>query len=66
MEGECEMRVLMSTNGARRGVGPVVGLAVQLRTVGAQVRVWLPPDCAAAENCVVPIAAGVIPTGGRR
>ena len=37
------MRVL-SASGSRRDVAPVVGLAVRLRSLGAQVRVCAPPD----------------------
>ena len=40
------MRVLLSTYGGRGDVEPVVGLAVRLRALGAQVRVCAPPDCA--------------------
>jgi vancomycin aglycone glucosyltransferase len=40
------MRVLPSTNGSRGDVEPMAGLAVQLRTLGAEVRVCAPPDCA--------------------
>ena len=38
------MRVLLSTYGGRGDVEPLVGLAVQLRVLGAQVRVCAPPD----------------------
>jgi vancomycin aglycone glucosyltransferase len=38
------MRVLLSTYGSRGDVEPVVGLAVRLREIGAQVRVCAPPD----------------------
>ena len=38
------MRVLLSTYGSRGDVEPVVGLAVQLRALGAEVRVCAPPD----------------------
>ncbi|HWL98689.1 MAG TPA: glycosyltransferase [Nocardioidaceae bacterium] len=40
------MRVLLSTYGGRGDVEPVVGLAVQLRALGAEVRVCAPPDWA--------------------
>ena len=40
------MRVLLSTYGGRGDVEPLVGLAVGLQTLGAQVRVCAPPDCA--------------------
>ena len=38
------MRVLLSTYGSRGDVEPMVGLAVQLRALGAEVRVCAPPD----------------------
>ncbi|MET8454322.1 glycosyltransferase [Streptomyces sp. NPDC005209] len=38
------MRVVLSTWGSRGDVEPVVGLAVALRGLGAQVRVCAPPD----------------------
>lgn len=38
------MRVLLSTYDSRGGVEPLVGLAVQLRSLGAEVRVCAPPD----------------------
>lgn len=38
------MRVLLSTYGSRGDVEPMVGLAVQLRALGAQVRMCAPPD----------------------
>jgi vancomycin aglycone glucosyltransferase len=41
-----KMRVLLSTYGSRGDAEPAAGLAVQLRTLGAEVRVCLPPDCA--------------------
>jgi vancomycin aglycone glucosyltransferase len=40
------MRVLLSTYGGRGDVEPLVGLAVQVRALGAEVRVCAPPDCA--------------------
>jgi vancomycin aglycone glucosyltransferase len=40
------MRVLLSTYGGRGDVEPLVGLAVGLRALGAEVRVCAPPDCA--------------------
>jgi vancomycin aglycone glucosyltransferase len=40
------MRVVLSTYGSRGDVEPMAGLAVQLRTLGAEVRVCAPPDCA--------------------
>jgi vancomycin aglycone glucosyltransferase len=38
------MRVLLSTYGSRGDVEPLVGLAVQLRALGAEVRMCAPPD----------------------
>jgi vancomycin aglycone glucosyltransferase len=38
------MRVLLSTYGSRGDVEPMVGLAVQLGALGAEVRVCAPPD----------------------
>ncbi|MBB2940088.1 UDP:flavonoid glycosyltransferase YjiC (YdhE family), partial [Amycolatopsis bartoniae] len=40
------MRVLLMTYGSRGDVEPVVGLAVALRDLGAEVRVCAPPDFA--------------------
>jgi vancomycin aglycone glucosyltransferase len=48
------MRVLLSTYDSRGGVEPLVGLAVRLRALGAEVRVCAPPDEEFAER-----AAGV-------
>ena len=44
------MRVLVSTYGSRRDVEPMVGLAVQLRTFGA-------------EGCDALVATGMVPAG---
>lgn len=64
------MRVLLSTYGSRGDVEPMLGLAVQLRALGAQVRVCAPPNFAAraaadlfagqfdAVNAVTEAAAG--------
>ncbi len=43
------MRVLLSTYGSRGDVEPMVGLAVRLRALGAEVRVCAPPDKEFAE-----------------
>lgn len=43
------MRVVLSTYGSRGDVEPLVGLAVQLRALGAEVRVCAPPDDEFAE-----------------
>lgn len=60
------MRVLLSAYGARGGVEPVVGLAVQLGARGAPVRMCAPPGGAAAEGCGALAATGVMPAGGWR
>ncbi|WP_272264116.1 glycosyltransferase [Streptomyces xanthophaeus] len=44
------MRVLLSTYGSRGDVEPLVGLAVRLRELGAEVRVCAPPDKDFAER----------------
>jgi UDP:flavonoid glycosyltransferase YjiC (YdhE family) len=44
------MRVLLSTYGSRGDVEPMAGLAVQLRTLGA-------------EGCDVLVATGMVPAG---
>ena len=38
------MRVLLSTYGSRGDVEPLVALAVQVRALGADVRMCAPPD----------------------
>src|SRR6185437_13692690 len=43
------MHVLLSTYGSRGDVEPIAGLALQLRELGAQVRVCAPPDPEFAE-----------------
>jgi vancomycin aglycone glucosyltransferase len=55
------MRVLLSTYDSRGGVEPLLGLAVQLQALGADVRVCAPPDCAerAAE-----VGVPLVPVGG--
>jgi vancomycin aglycone glucosyltransferase len=40
------MPVLLPTYGSRGDAGPLAGLAVRLRALGAEVRVCAPPDCA--------------------
>jgi vancomycin aglycone glucosyltransferase len=40
------VRVLLTTYDSRGGVEPLVGLAVRLRELGAEVRMCAPPDCA--------------------
>ena len=41
------MHVVLSTYGSRGDVKPIAGLAMQLRTLGAELWVCAPPDCAA-------------------
>jgi vancomycin aglycone glucosyltransferase len=60
------MRVLLSTYGSGGDVEPMAGLAVRLRTLGAEVRVCAPRDCAAAEGCDALVGTGVVPAGVRR
>jgi vancomycin aglycone glucosyltransferase len=59
------MRVLLSTYDSRGGVEPLVGLAVRLRELGAEVRVCAPPDCverlAEVGAPLVPVGASVRP-----
>jgi vancomycin aglycone glucosyltransferase len=45
------MRVVLSTYGSRGDVEPMAGLALQLRTLGAEVSVCAPPDCAELLAC---------------
>jgi vancomycin aglycone glucosyltransferase len=40
------VRALLSTYDSRGGVEPLIGLAVRLRELGAEVRMCAPPDCA--------------------
>src|ERR1700704_575038 len=44
--GVAKMRVLLSTWGSRGDVEPLLGLAVALRALGAEVRMCAPPDFA--------------------
>jgi vancomycin aglycone glucosyltransferase len=44
--GGHEVRVLLSTYDSRGGVEPLLGLAVRLQALGADVLVCAPPDCA--------------------
>ncbi|OBK47943.1 glycosyltransferase [Mycobacterium sp. 1081908.1] len=54
------MRVLLSTYDSRGGVEPLLGLAVQLRALGAEVGICAPPDDEFAERAAgfgVPLVA---------
>ena len=57
------MRALVSTYGSRGDVEPMAGLAVQLRTLGAEVRVCAPPDCA---ELLARVGVPRLPTGVSR
>ncbi len=54
------MRVLLSTYGSRGDVEPIMGLAVALRELGAQVRVCAPPDFA---ELMARIGVPMVPVG---
>lgn len=56
------MRVLLSTYGSRGDVEPLVGLAVRLRELGAEVRVCAPPDEDFAER-LASIGVSVVGVG---
>ncbi len=59
------MRVVLSTYGSRGDVEPMVGLAVQLRALGAEMSVCAPPYFAEllARVGVPLVATGVMPAG---
>jgi vancomycin aglycone glucosyltransferase len=54
------VRVLLSTYGGRGDVEPLVGLAVRLRSLGAQVRVCAPADCA---DRLAEVSVPLVPIG---
>ena len=54
------MPVLLSTYGSRGDVEPLVGLAVQSRALGAEVRVCAPPDFA---ELLTRVGVPLVPTG---
>ena len=70
------MRVLLATYRSRGDVEPMVGLAVRLRALGAEVRVCAPPVPVgrparpmvhgAAEESDASVATGVGPAGAWR
>ena len=57
-----QMRVLLSTYDSRGGVEPLVGLAVQLQALGAEVRICAPPDEEFAER-VAGLGVPLVPFG---
>jgi vancomycin aglycone glucosyltransferase len=54
------MRVLLSTYGSRGDVGPMVGLAVRLRALGAEMPVCAPPDFA---ELLAGVGVPLVPVG---
>jgi vancomycin aglycone glucosyltransferase len=56
------MRVLLSTYDSRGGVEPLLGLAVQLRELGADVRMCTPPDAEFAER-LAGFGIALVPVG---
>jgi vancomycin aglycone glucosyltransferase len=56
------MRVLLSTYDSRGGVEPLVGLAVRLRALGAEVQVCAPPDEEFAER-LAGVGVPLVPVG---
>ncbi len=54
------MRVLLSTYGSRGDVEPMVGLAVRLRALGAEMPVCAPPDFA---ELLARVGAPLVPVG---
>ena len=55
------MRVLLSTYESRGDVEPMVGLAVRLRALGAEVLVCAPPDF--AEELLARVGVPLVPVG---
>jgi vancomycin aglycone glucosyltransferase len=53
------MRVVFLMYGSRRDVEPMAGLAMQLRTLGTEVRVCTPPDYAER----APVGVPLVPIG---
>ncbi len=60
--GDAKVRVLLSTYGSRGDVEPVVGLAMRLRELGAEVRVCAPPDEEFAE-LLAGVGVPLVPVG---
>jgi vancomycin aglycone glucosyltransferase len=57
------MRVLLPMYGSCGDVEPMAGLAARLRTLGAEVRVCAPPDCA---ELLARVGVPRLPTGVSR
>ena len=57
------MHVVLSTYGSCGDRKPMAGLAVQLRTLGAEVRVCALPDCA---ELLARVDVPLVPIGGWR
>jgi vancomycin aglycone glucosyltransferase len=58
--GVAKMRVLLSTWGSRGDVEPLLGLAVALRELGAEVRMCAPPDFA---DLLARVGVPMVPAG---
>src|SRR5258705_12684599 len=58
--GGSEMRVLLSTWGSRGDVEPLLGFAVALRELGAEVRMCAPPDFA---DLLARVGVPMVPAG---
>jgi vancomycin aglycone glucosyltransferase len=59
------MRVLLSRYGSRGDLEPMVGLAVRLRALGAEVPVCAPDFAELLARVGAPLATGVMPAGVR-
>jgi vancomycin aglycone glucosyltransferase len=57
------MRMLLSKYGSRGDVKPMMGLAVHLGALGAEVRVCAPPEFA---ELLASVGVPLVPTGGWR
>ena len=57
------MRMLLSKYGSRGDVKPMMGLAVHLGALGAEVRVRAPPEFA---ELLASVGVPLVPTGGWR
>ena len=60
-----EMRVVLTTYGSRGDVQPLVGRAVQVRALGAEVQVCAPPDQEFAD-LLAGVGVPLVPIGGWR